>query len=372
MVQCTKLLLPPSTPMRTLHRFCLPFVAVALLLTTVRTTAQETFAPLLAETTFSFVHVDFSNVDVDAVKTETKKLAEKFLTSLAFDARSQRATLRDLDIDLEKLDELLRPTFERLTKELGITEFATIMDESLQAQGIEFVIVVPWKGKTAEDLREFTAMLPDDFFVFQFPVGDFLFAVDYGGWDMEATEQEILTEWMKKAAASKDTSVQQALKSLRQSDEIKVFWKIPEAAKQEMQNMPLPEEMPIEVQKLVHFAMDKTEWIAASLPISELLSGVEMKDRRLLMVKVSSEADAKTYRELLEGAIDSGLSFAQLQAEKNETGVPPLLFEFMKGYLRTWLPDVEGDSLIFKWKAARGANAKSMPFNWLDVPNNDR
>jgi hypothetical protein len=42
-----------------------------------------------------------------------------------------------------------------------------------------------------------------------------------------------------------------------------------------------------------------------------------------------------------------------LQAQESGDEIPPLFFEFMKGYLRTWLPEVEGDTLFLQWKTDR-------------------
>jgi len=111
--------------------------------------------------------------------------------------------------------------------------------------------------------------------------------------------------------------------------------------------------MPIQVQNLILFAVDKTEWIAASVPVSELLLGTDAKDWRAVTVKMSSAEDAKTFREMMVSAIDEGIAAAQLQSQEWDEGTPPLVFEFMKGYLRTWLPEVEGDTLIFQWKTDR-------------------
>jgi len=98
-------------------------ICLALLLTTeTGVPASETFVPLLTENTVLFIHVDFSKVDVDVLKTETKKFGDMFLTALGFDERSKSATLHDLDVELEKWDAMIRPSLELFTKELGITE----------------------------------------------------------------------------------------------------------------------------------------------------------------------------------------------------------------------------------------------------------
>ena len=111
--------------------------------------------------------------------------------------------------------------------------------------------------------------------------------------------------------------------------------------------------MSIPVQHLFHFAYTNIEWAAASVPVSELLFGTEAKDWRAVIVKMSSAEEAKMLREMMVHAIDEGIAVARLQAQDSGDEIPPLFFEFMKGYLRTWLPEVEGDTLFLQWKTDR-------------------
>jgi len=93
--------------MRTLSPILLCFV---LLTTTFnRVTAQETFAPLISENCVAFVHVDFSKLELDTVKTALQKTGEDLLKELGFDEESFTATTRELSIELEKLDVIVRP-----------------------------------------------------------------------------------------------------------------------------------------------------------------------------------------------------------------------------------------------------------------------
>ncbi|MCL2709426.1 MAG: hypothetical protein FWE95_00965 [Planctomycetaceae bacterium] len=357
--------------MKTLHRLCLPFIAVALLLTAAlllsaeRVTAQETFAPLLTKDTVLFVHVDLSKVDVDLLKTEAGKLGETLLTNLGFDDRSKRTTLRDLDVELENLDVMIRPVIELITKELGIKEIAFIVDESLfehvQNGDIDapYVIAVPWKGKTAADLQTFLSLIPEELGIEDtcIPVGDFL--IDFFAspwWSDIPVAKRIFTDWATKALADNSSSpMLTALQSLNKSDEIKAVMRIPKAAKDVTLDDfdDFAEDMPIQIRNLMLFAVDKIEWLAASVPVSDLLFGTEAKDWRAITVKMSNADDAKTLRAMMVDAIDEGIAIARLQAEEFGEEIPPLVFEFMKGYLRTWLPDVEGDTLFLQWKTDR-------------------
>ena len=363
--------------MKTFHRFCLPFVALALLLTVEKTAAQETFAPLLTKDTVAFVHIDFSKVDVDLLKTEAGKLGETLLTNLGFDARSHRTTMRDLEVELEKLDAMIRPAFERITKELGIKEIALIYDEPLMNEhGIPFLTAVSWKGKTDEDINTLYSLLPEESYwaSLEFlPAGDLLIAYDTAllvadgvrlthenideinkeAKRRQAERRQFLADWVKNAAADNTSPMLQALQSLNKSDEIKAVVRVPAVIKQALQNAPFPEEMPIQIRNLLLFAANKIEWAAVSVPVSELLTGTEPKDWRAITVKMPNAEDAKMLREMMVSAIDGGTAAAQLQTQENGGEIPPLLFEFMKGYLRTWLPDVEGDKLYLQWKTDR-------------------
>ena len=341
--------------MKMFHRFCLLFIAIALLFVTEKATAQETFAPLLTENTVLFVHVDFSKVDLDLFKTEAKKLGETLLTTIGFDTRSQRETLRDLEVELEKLDTMFRPTFERITKELGIREIAWICDETLTMEhGVQFMLAVPWKGKTDSDFQKLLSALPPDGLVgnFAFPAGDFLFLqiVSFPVLN-DSSFQSSFFQWVANAATDTNSPVLQALKNVNQSNEIKAVVRIPKSMRQELQNAPFPSDMPIHVRNLILFAATKIEWIAASVPVSELLTEKQPKDWRAVTVKMPNEEDAKMLREMMISAIDGGIPALQLQLESQAIHPsevpPPLAFEFLKGFLRTLLPAVEGNTLIF-------------------------
>jgi len=333
-------------------------VCLALLLTTAKTLAQETFAPLLTEDTVLFVHIDFGKVDVDLLKTEARKLGETLLTTLGFDARSQRETLRDLDVELEKLDEMIRPNWEMLTKELGITEFAMIFDARLMEHvhaftlAIATVIAVPWKEKTDADIQTFLSLIPEEYVDKQtetLTVGDFL--LQFGAMHNIAAGKRVITEWAEKAFAEDSSPVLQALQSLNPSDEIKAVFRLPPIAKDDLLYRVASslDDMPIQIRNLILFAVNNIEWVAASLSVSELLFGTEAKDWRVATVKMSSEADARALREMMVSAINDGIDAFQLQAQELGNDMPPLFFEFMKGYLRTLLPDVEEDTLVFQW-----------------------
>jgi len=342
--------------MKTFSRILFCFLCLAVS----KATAQETFAPLLTENTLVFIHVDFSKVDIDTLKAEITKASETLLQNLGFDARSQRATLRDLELELEKLDEMVRPAWETITKEFGIQEVAAVMDDWLPDRLPFRGWVIPWKERTEQDLQKLFSILPDpeinayenDFF----SIGDFLFITDDPVNPFEEpldfdSRKQFIADWVKTVAASKDSPVLRALQSLNKSDEIKAVFMVTKLFKMEVYKMEdildsLPPDTPIQIQKLVEFA-EKIEWIAASLPVSEILSGTIESNRQWVTAKLPNAADARKLRELMVDAIDAGVPIPD--------DIPPLVVEFMKGYLRTFLPDVEEDKLIFRLKGSNKA-----------------
>jgi hypothetical protein len=124
-----------KTIVRTL--LCFAFLTIG------QTFAQETFAPLISENCVAFIHADFSKVELDKIKDTLQKTGEGLLKELGFDDKSFKATARELTIELEKLDVLVRPNFEILTKKLGIREFALIVDMEVLELGGSPIFVAP-------------------------------------------------------------------------------------------------------------------------------------------------------------------------------------------------------------------------------------
>ena len=135
--------------------------AVTLLLSEGETAAKETFIPLLTENMFVFVHVDFHKADIDTLKGEAKKAGESLMQFLGFDDRSQRATLRDLEIVLENWDLMFRSFVETVTQDYRIQEIALIADHRLLEKRIPAVLVASWKGKTDQDRQKMIVRLLD-------------------------------------------------------------------------------------------------------------------------------------------------------------------------------------------------------------------
>ncbi|MDR2116672.1 MAG: DUF1559 domain-containing protein [Planctomycetaceae bacterium] len=342
-----------------LHVLMLLFV-----LTTMNVYGQETFAPLIDDNTVLFVHIDLRKVEIDTLKSQTEKLGEEFLNLLHFDEKSIKATTRELKVELEKLDAIIRPPYETITKTFDIRELAFIADTNLIENNITGVLVIPWKGKTKNDvvilqtfLKTFSQEIPsfivtDDFLFFLFPITGHPEELD------EVTKLTLIA-WLQNITPSKDSRIQQGLKVLGQN-EIKIVATLPEKFKAKLipnalSDNALSGNVPREIQGLLLFAAQKIEWVAASLPINTLLSG-ETENIPLLTVKTPKRTDAVQLRSLLESAIEFGINAVRQRVEPGNQSflAMPLGLEFAKGMLRTLLPDIEEDKLVF-W--LKGENA---------------
>ena len=352
--------------MKTLARLLL----CLLLLTISRATAQEhvatTFAPLITENTIGFVHVDFSKVEIDHIKATIQKTGEDLLRELGFDDRSLKATTRELTVELKKLDMLVRPTFNTLTKDLGIQEIAIIADMYwIDANSGGVIAAIPWKNKTDKQFETLVNLLnvPTSAFVV---IDDFLLTTPHPDFSKR------LREWsttLKSAPAN--SPILEALKSVADAD-IKIAVAIPEQVRTMLRNAPLPPDVPNEVRNLLLFAAQKIDWASASASLT-LLTGREASGREtpknadvLLTIKTTRRSDALMFRGMLESLIEIGVNAARFaMAQQDLSDAPPvvqfmqsspLVFQFAKGFLRTLLPDVEEDKLIFRIKANTGGS----------------
>ena len=330
----------------------------AALLTVSRTTAQETFAPLISENCIAFVHVDFRKVELGIIKTNLQKFSEDRLHALGFDAKSFKATSRELAVELDKLDALVRPAFDTLTKELGIREAAIIADIELFEQGIAGLLVIPWQNKTDKHITTLRTLLNLDDEVFGFAkVGDLLI-LSLNLIELEAAEKTV-EDWAGKITHAPDALVYEALKSVSDA-EIKVAVAVPESFRLLLQNNlamldGLNPDVPPPVGGFITFAAQKIDWASASLSIPPFFGGKPVeKSNVLLTIKMPQRADAMAFRSLAESLIEFGVNAArfdmEMQMQDKELKIPPVAFQFAKGFLRMLLPDVEEDKLVFRIK----------------------
>ena len=329
--------------MKTMIRLLLCLV----LLTTSRAYAQETFAPLITENCVAFVHIDFRKIDVDTVKNQLQKSGEDFMKCLAFDDKSFEATARELNVELEKLDILVRPHYEKITKELGIQEIAIIFNLEF-VDGSGPVIAIPWKNKTDKHFETLTALL-----MMADMDADIITKTD--GFLLVNPDTKVVAAWAKNIKPDPNAMIHEAMKSVA-GNEIKFAVAVPEQVRTMLRNAPLPPDMPLEVRNFLLFATQKIQWASTSVSFAEILGKELPKNAGILTVKTMKPSDATMLRGMLETLIEFGVNFAQfgIQQQANDEIPPflqsPLVFQFAKGFLRTLLPDVEGDKLIFRAK----------------------
>ena len=313
--------------------------------------AQETFAPLITENTALFVHVDFRKVEIEAFKESWTKYADELIKKLRFDATSQRATMSALTKDLEKLDAFIRPTFETITQELGVRELAFIVETKVDDESI-LMIAVPWKGKTLGDQQTLTSLLaegnivPEEMGYALVPIGDFLFLVD---------DEELLREWLENVTPAENGTIMQAMKTLG-DDEIKIALSMTDALRKNLlEEFIVFSDFPEPVVNILTHVARKVDWAAISFP-NPLMA--DEKPPIKLTVKASTAADARQLRMLLESGIDMAITawqgyMAITQAMMRDFGsdmpdVPEVVYALAKGYLRTMLPVVEGEMMVFQ------------------------
>ena len=340
-------------------------ICVALLTTFHRATAQETFAPLISENCVAFVHVDFSNVEIDNVKAALQNTGEFFLRQLGFDDRSFASTARELAIELEKLDMLVRPAYDTIRKELGITEYAFIVDlDLIWSAPSPPVFAVPWKDKTDAQFAKLAALLniedPEDLLI----SNDFLLIPLEPWW----TEQ-VFTWAQNVKPAPANSPIFEALKNVADA-EIKAVVTLPEQLRAMARSPEMfPPDVPREVRDFILFASQRIQWASASLSFQDIFGeGAKEGSDVLLTVKTTRPSDAVMLRNMLEQLIDFGVNSVRFQmAQETQPGyalrnpflpfTSPLAFEFARGVLRTLLPDVEEDRLIFRMKGGATGSA---------------
>jgi len=332
--------------MRTITKLA---ICLALLLSVNKAHAQETFAPLISENCFLFIHVDLSNIDIDTIKNNLQQFGEDGLRELGFDEAAFAATTRELAVELDKLDSLVRPFWEALTKEIGITEFAIIADLGFLERGA-LVLVVPWKDKTDEQFETFYTLLTLSPDIMQ-NIDGFLFLPE------NSLMTEAVADWAKSITpVPADSPIHEALKSVAGAD-IKVAIALPEHLRQ--MAGPTLEMMgfPNEIRGLIQFASQRVQWASTSLSLPEILGGNGMSDV-LLTLKTPRRTDAVMLRGMMEQAIEFGINTAQFaanmaantQMQHEDFQIPPVVFSFAKGFLRALLPEVEDDKLVLRMK----------------------
>jgi len=175
---------------------------------------------------------------------------------------------------------------------------------------------------------------------------------------------ERVADWVLSITpAPEDAPIYEALKSVANSD-IKIVAAIPEQVRLLTQNNEIMADMPNEVRGLLQFAARRVQWASTSLSLQDILNGKPMPDV-LLTIKTTRASDARMLRSMLEQLIEFGINTARFAMEQQMRQVrefdtevtpamalatSPMMFSFAKGFLRTLLPDVEEDKLVFRAK----------------------
>ena len=326
----------------------------ALLLTLAVSTApapaQETFAPLITEHTALFVHVDFRQIELHTIKQSWTNYTGDLLARLRFDTLSRRNTLNALTKDFDRLEEYIRPAFDTITRTLGIRELALIIENEKDNDSSRLIIAVPWKNMSKEDenileqlLGETGMDILEDIECSFVPKGDFLFFV-YDG------EEEDFAAWFD-ALQPVEGEIMTAMKNLGEGV-IKIVLQMTDKWREEMlESFANDFDMPDAAKNIFIYITRKVDWAATVIP-NPLMA--EKQPPYLLTVKTKTAADARQIRSLLESGIDMAItawqgSWGMVQAfDEDIPEIPMVIYEFSRGYLKTMLPVINGEILLFQ------------------------
>ena len=354
------------------------FILLALVAWVAPVPAQDTFTPLITDNTTLLVHIDLQNANVDIFKQNWTKYSESVMKSLRFDEASIKITHAALARDIEKLDAIARPAVEMITQKFGIRELAVIFyyttyedtDEDVDFEDAEVRVLfaVPWKGKTHDDLQMLLSTLPekdvdaDDDWDFFLPLsvdisgikerlvtaGDFLFLV---------YEKEGFEEWFANVKPQKESAILQGMKSLADEKgknmDIKIAFSPTDILRKSwlkaIENNTGNEDFTESWIKIYTLVAEKFDWgaIAFNNPLTNPLMKEEAPPLKFT-AKMRTATDARQFRELLGPAIDNYIAGWQNEAMAESPNIPEAFFAFLRGYLRTMLPAVEEDKLVFQ------------------------
>ncbi|HBT76575.1 MAG TPA: hypothetical protein DEB39_06530, partial [Planctomycetaceae bacterium] len=319
--------------------------------------AQETFAPLIGESTIGFLHLDLRNVEIDKLKENILAASDQSLKHYGFDDKSVRSISREVKKELDKAVEAVRPHFEKIVGEFGIDELACLVDVKLLENNVGFIMAVPWKNKTPEDLHSFldylekfdvdlaTEEIEDkeilitahDLLILALPAGHFA----------PEDVRDVAKDWADTFQAGTELPIHEALKSVGDK-ELKIVAATPPGAEKMVAAIDFPPDA-APIKAMLTLASKKLRWAGTGF------SWTDTSNVRLTL-EAGKPADAKQLLNMLEGTIDWGMFAFQtavnIENAQSENGlnVPPVTFEVMKGIFRMFLPRQEGSQLIFEYK----------------------
>ncbi|MDR2641758.1 MAG: DUF1559 domain-containing protein [Planctomycetaceae bacterium] len=303
-----------------------------------RTAAQETFAPLITDNCLMFVHVDLRKINFDRLQVLLTDSVKVHLKDLNFNEKSFNATMREYNKELNNFEKNVRPKIELVMDKLGLRELAVIVDTGLLDMKVPLLVAIPWQNKTTGDL-ELLSLLLELSDIEYFQTGDFMFFTE------PQFKQAI--DWTKNIKPSNKAPIYEALKDAG-NDEIKIAFSLNEQVRKFIIKIPVDPSLPGMVKNLLVFASNKINWITASASLGRLVSDTK-KEIFQITIKTPKESDAVLLRNLLESSIDNGVFLAKvfLESQREEYRVPPLLLEYIAGILRSNMPSVKGDRLVF-------------------------
>ncbi|MDR2344534.1 MAG: DUF1559 domain-containing protein [Planctomycetaceae bacterium] len=311
--------------------------------------AQETFKPLISDKCIAFIHVDFHKLELDRLKSVISKSAESFLKELNFDAKSFKNTMYEFNRGTDKIDKLVRPNFDRITKELGISELAIIIDPALQNEtDIAPLLAISWKNKTEENLKTLLSLfeLSGMQTCYYFQAGDFLL------FDISNSfSDEHIKNAVKLIKNFKPIKVSPIYEALKENDdaEIKIAFALTDIALKKIPKEPIEGDTSEPFQKIIKFLLDKkVNWVSISMSLGRLISDTKRENLHIT-IKASNKKSATELHNLFENFIEyirTDLKDKYPSSVLNKQTIPKLSIEIFYGLLRSYLPTVKGDRLV--------------------------
>jgi hypothetical protein len=312
-----------------------------------RTDAQETFAPLITDNCIGFVHIDLRKFDLNKTKSFVIKLGENYLRDLSFDEKSFNATINEFNKEIDNIEQLIRPQIEQVTENLGIRELAMIVYDNLELKS-PVVLAIPWKNKNDNDRNLLLSLLES----IEMDM-DYLQTVDFLLLNPQMRNQAI--KLSENLVPSQNAPIYDALKEAG-NDEIKIAFVITDQLRKNFKqgkkiNPSIPKYFEILTTFFV-FSMNKIDWISASVSLGRLTSDYSKRESFRFTIKTPNENDAVFLRTLFEGYIDNNSFFTQTDTDLPPYAlkVPQVADEFWRGLLRSILPAVKGDRLVFSFE----------------------
>jgi hypothetical protein len=318
--------------------------------------AQDTFAPLITDNCVGMLYFDFRQVDLDRLKKVALQSIEAGVESQTYDKESADNVLHEAKKIFDKFEKPVSRVLDKFVNQFGIREIAFIADQDLMEKDI-VLLAIKWNGKTDDDLKQFFELTQTNeagakAFI---PIKDFLIMIVS---PLDADKLTAVNDWTKNIVPAKKSPLKEALDEAG-NKEIKFAFAFNDQIRKKIKEASSDNnnEIPKEFRGVLTFASRKIDWISVSISLGRFVSDTK-KESINLTIKTPKNSDAVFVRNILAGTIDSVVFMAKqgmgialnsqhdLDEQLKELVPVGLGAEIMGGFLRAFLPEVQGDKLV--------------------------